>query len=96
MRTFFLSIVLFSSYIIAKEGLTVENKKIDVVGEAYNTDSKPVVAVSYGVANNRAYTLPGDGAGFMKPEMVVKLSEVIVPPKPGPKEAVDEVNIILF
>lgn len=93
MRTLIVSVLLISSCIIAKETLKVENQKIDVVGEAYNTDGRPVVAVSYGVANNRAYTLPGDGAGFMKPEMVVKLADVIVPPKPGPKEAVEEVNL---
>jgi hypothetical protein len=28
----------------------------------------------------------------MKPEMVMKLADVINPPAPGPKEAVDEVN----
>ncbi len=90
MRNLILAIFLFSSYIICSEAAKNENK-IDVVGEAYNTDSRPVDAVSYGVANNKAYSLPSD-VGFMKPEMVVKLADVILPPKPGPKEAVDEVK----
>jgi hypothetical protein len=83
---------MITSCIVAKEQLKLEssNKKIDIVGEAYNTDNKPVVAISYGVASNAKYNLPDD-AGFMKPEMVNKLAEVVLPPALGPLEPVDEV-----
>jgi len=76
---------------MANEKAEALNKKLDIVGEAYNTDNKPVVAISYGVGSN-PYTLRND-VGFMKPEMVIKLAEVILPPAPGPQEAVDEVNL---
>ncbi len=85
-----LLLALCLGLILCKDKLTTENKKIDVVGEASNTDSKPVVAVSYGVASNNHYSLRDD-TGFMKPEIVSKLAEVILPPRPGPVEAVDEV-----
>jgi hypothetical protein len=62
-----------------------------VVGEAYNTDNKPVVAVSYGVASNGGYTLK-DNVNYLKPEMVMKLADEIRPPQLGPLEAVNEVN----
>ena len=76
---------------LTKEKLTSENKKIDIVGEAYNTDNKPVVAVSYGVASNGGYSIK-DEAGFVKPEMVMKLADEVKPPRQGPLEAVNEVR----
>ena len=63
---------------------------MDVIGEAFNTDSKPVEAVAYGNAVRNIYTIP-DNANYVKPEMVVQLPEVHLLPKPGPLEAVDEV-----
>lgn len=39
-----------------------------------------------------AYTMP-DLPGLMKPEMIGRLSDNILPPLPGPKEAVEEVFI---
>jgi hypothetical protein len=64
---------------------------LDVVGEAFNTDSKPVEAVAYGNAVRNQYTIP-DSANYVKPEMVVMLPEVHFAPKPGPLEPVDEVS----
>ncbi len=95
IRTLVISIIFFAGYILAAQKAEATNEKIDIVGEAYNTDNKPVVAVSYGVAHNNAYTLR-DEAGFMKPEMVIKLADVILPPAPGPMEAADEVFINIF
>lgn len=66
--------------------------EIDIIGEAFNTDNKPVVAISYGVGNNAKYTVPDAlGVNFIKPEMVTNIPDVIPPPLPGPLEAVDEV-----
>jgi len=50
------------------------------------------VAITYGVASNEKYRLIEDGRNFIKPEMVASIPDVIPPPKPGPLEAVDEVN----
>jgi hypothetical protein len=57
-----------------------------------------VEAITYGVANNEKYKLIEDGrVNFIKPEMVVSIPDVILPPKPGPLEAVDEViNFLIF
>ena len=68
--------------------------ELDIVGESFNTDNKPVNAISYGVANTAKYTLP-ENQNFIKPEMVSNIPDVIPPPKPGPLEAIDEVNIII-
>lgn len=65
---------------------------MDIVGEAYNNDSTPVVAISYGVASNNPYQLKVD-LGYIKPEMVTALPDVILPPLKGPSEAADEVYI---
>jgi hypothetical protein len=89
MKTLVLA-ALCMTLTLNKEMLTTENNKMDIVGEAYNTDNKPVVAVSYGVASNGGYSLRDD-AGYVKPEMVMKLAEVVKPPMPGPLEAVSEV-----
>ena len=91
MRTLVLA-ALCMTLALCKEKLQTENMKIDVVGEAYNTDNKPVVAVSYGVASNGGYSLK-DESGFMKPEMVMKLADEVKLPMPGPLEAVNEVSI---
>ena len=95
IKTLILAVILMSGYLLAKETLKAENKKIDVIGEAFNTDNKPVVAVSYGVANNSNYKLRDD-TGYIKPEMVMKLSEQVRPPLPGPLEPVNEVRGIKF
>ena len=95
IKTLILAVILMSGYLLAKETLKAENKKIDIVGEAFNTDNKPVVAVSYGVANNSNYKLRDD-TGYIKPEMVMKLSEQVRPPLPGPLEPVNEVRGIKF
>jgi hypothetical protein len=71
--------------------ILILNKDLDIIGEAFNTDNKPVVAISYGVGNTGKYTLP-ENVSFMKPEMVTSIPDVIPPPKPGPLEAVDEVK----
>jgi hypothetical protein len=63
---------------------------MDVIGEAFNTDSKPVQAVAYADAVRNIYTIP-ENANYVKPEMVIQLPEVHLPPKPGPLEAVEEV-----
>ena len=63
---------------------------MDIVGESFNTDNKPVIAVAYADASNKAYTLP-DNASFIKPEMVIRLPENINPPQAGPLEPVEEV-----
>lgn len=88
-------LALCLNFIFTKEKLTLENKKIDIVGEAYNTDTKPVVAVSYGVASNGGYSLK-DEAGFVKPEMVMKLADEVKPPMKGPLEAANEVRYNKF
>jgi hypothetical protein len=67
---------------------------LDVIGEAFNTDSNPVQAVAYADAVRNTYTLP-ESSDFVKPEMVIKLPEVHFAPKPGPMEAVDEVIILI-
>ena len=90
MKIIVLAVILMSGYLMAKETLKAENKKIDIIGEAYNTDNKPVVAVAYGAANNSNYQLRDD-TGYIKPEMVMKLAEQVRPPLPGPLEAVNEV-----
>jgi hypothetical protein len=84
---------MITSCILSKEKIKLEstNKKMDIIGEAYNTDNKPVVAVAYGVASRGPYTLP-DNAEYMKPEMVAKLAEAVLPPALGPLEPVDEVK----
>jgi hypothetical protein len=64
--------------------------ELDVIGEAYNTDSRPVEAIAYGVMKEAVNPL-ADNPEFIKPEMVIKLPEVHLPPVPGPLEAVDEV-----
>jgi molybdopterin-guanine dinucleotide biosynthesis protein A len=74
--------------------------EIDIIGEAFNMDSKPVVAISYGVASNAKYTInENNGVNYIKPEMVSNIPDIIPPPKQGPLEAVDEVlnylNIIV-
>ena len=69
----------------------LHNLALDIIGESYNTDSKPVVAISYAPASNKAYTLP-DNANYIKPEMISRLPDVINPPKIGPLEPVEEVN----
>lgn len=89
-RTLILATILICSYIICKETLSSKNKKIDIVGEAFNTDNKPVVAVSYGVAGNGGY-VERAGVNYMKPEMVIKISDQIRPPTQGPLEAIDEI-----
>ncbi len=94
MKTLVLA-ALCISVILNKEMLRTENNKIDIVGEAYNTDNKPVVAVSYGVASNGGYSLKDD-AGYVKPEMVLKIADVVKPPMPGPLEAVSEVSQLLL
>ena len=86
--------ILLISKAISKETLTVENKKIDIIGEAFNTDNKPVVAVSYGVAGTGGYALK-EGVNYMKPEMVMKIADEVRPPLPGPLEAVSEVSRII-
>lgn len=102
IKTYIFLLSIFLCYVLSKESLKsqtesskIENKKnieIDVIGEAYNTDSKPVVAISYGVASNAKYTInENNGVNYIKPEMVSSIPDVIPPPKPGPLEAVDEV-----
>ncbi len=68
----------------------IPNIEIDVIGEAYNNDNKPVEAVAYGDAVKNTYNLPDD-ANYVKPETVIQLPEVIKAPRPGPLEAADEV-----
>ena len=92
MRTFIIAVLVMISAALSKEAMLNENKKIDIVGEAFNTDNKPVVAVAYATASNGGYSLK-EGVSYMKPEMVGKLSEQIRPPMPGPLEAVNEVSI---
>merc|ERR1712032_434124 len=93
IKTYILTISMILCYAAAKEALTVQAKtssKLDIVGEAFNTDNKPVVAISYGVANTAKYVLP-QGETFIKPEMISAIPDVIPPPKPGPLEPIDEV-----
>ena len=92
MMKIIISVVMLTSYIMSKESLNLKNeaKKLDIIGEAYNTDNKPVVAVTYGVANNKGYSLP-DSTGYVQPEMVVKIAEQVRLAAPGPLEAVEEV-----
>ena len=69
---------------------------MDIIGEATNTDNKPVVAVSYGIANNAKYSLNND-QGYIKPEMIPNFLDIHPLPAPGPLEAVDEVlNFFYF
>ncbi len=87
--------ILIAGCLTANEKAAVANEatseKRDVVGEAFNSDNKPVEAVSYGAGRN-PYTV-NDEAAYMKPEMVQQIAEVVLPPKPGPVEAVDEVML---
>jgi hypothetical protein len=58
--------------------------------------TKPVVAISYGVASNGGYSVKDDG-NYIKPEMVTQLPDANKIPEAGPQEAADEVSgIILF
>ena len=92
MKTFIITVLALTSLVLSKESMLNESKKIDIVGEAFNSDNKPVVAVAYAVASNGGYSLK-EGVTYRKPEMVGKLSEQIRPPMPGPLEAVSEVSI---
>merc|ERR1719362_1544647 len=93
IKTYIFTISIIICNVLTKEKLSVRARtesRLDIVGEAFNTDNKPVVAISYGVANTGKYTYP-QGQSFMKPEMVVSIPDVIPPPKPGPLEAIDEI-----
>ena len=84
--------------LFAKDSLTSNFTHLllegDIIGEEFNLPgSKSRGAVSYGVANNGGYSLKDD-TGFVKPEMVMKLADVIHPPMPGPVEAVNEVSYL--
>jgi hypothetical protein len=69
--------------------MTIE---IDIIGESYSTDDRPVIAISTASAINNNYRL-SDDVNYMKPETVNKLADFVLPPRAGPQEAVDEVNI---
>ena len=94
-RIMIIAAILLFTQILTKETFSLENKKMDIIGEAFNTDNKPVVAVSYGVAGTGGYVLR-EGISYMKPEMVMKIAEEVRPPIPGPLEAVNEVSITLW
>jgi hypothetical protein len=47
-----------------------------------------VVAISYGKASNNNYK---DQPGFVTPQMVASIPEIIQAPKPGPLELVEEI-----
>ncbi len=64
------------------------------MGEAYNTDDKPVIAMAYAEAKNINYRLPDD-SNYMKPEIINHLSDIVLPPPKGPLEAVEEVKIYI-
>jgi hypothetical protein len=91
IRIFIIAVVILSSYALCNKSTKNENKKIDIVGEAFNTDlNAPVVAVSYGTGSNGGYNLK-EGVKYINPEMVMKIDENVRPPLPGPLEAVNEV-----
>jgi hypothetical protein len=62
---------------------------MDVVGEATNTEKQPVVAIAYALGKGGSTT---DLPGFVKPQMVERLAEQVLPPLPGPLEATEEVS----
>jgi len=70
--------------------------ELDIIGENFNNDSREIVAISFGNANNNKYQLIDDGRTYIKPEMVSKIPDVINAPIPGPLEPVDEVKIFNF
>jgi hypothetical protein len=61
---------------------------MDVVGEAYNTDKNPVVAISYGQPND---SQSEKYSNFVNPQIVQRLPDQMQPAKQGPLEAVEEV-----
>jgi hypothetical protein len=62
---------------------------LDVVGEASNTAKQAVLAIAYGLGKG---SLTQDMPGFVKPQMVEKLADQVLPPAPGPLESTDEVK----
>jgi hypothetical protein len=62
---------------------------LDVVGESSNTDEKKTVeAIAYGLGKSVSNDFPT----YVKPQMVERLPDTVLPPKQGPLEATEEVS----
>jgi hypothetical protein len=66
---------------------------MDVIGEASNTDKQAVIAIAYALGKGGHTT---DIPGFVKPQMVERLPDQVLPPIPGPLEATEEVMKRIF
>lgn len=72
-----------------------KNIELDIIGEVFSNESRPVVAVSYSAPTRG--TIPvvvPVGVNLNTPQMVMQLPDVVLPPRPGPYEVVNEVNLL--